>query len=192
MLSHNFRSVQIDQVEEDQNIFGVIVPKGFVNISQMCQAHNKLLNEYFRNKDTLSFFIAFLEAEIHSPSGTGIILADNHSTFRSAKELGLASGILIETKNAIGGKASIFAHYELAIDVARWISPELRVWSNRVLRLVVEGDFQALTLEAKQTQEKIQNLLAKFDNIWEIRRSKTISAYWLVEGGAIRWLETRA
>lgn len=155
MIIHNFNKKLIQQSETEIDIFGVIVPKGFVNLTQMCKVNpKKKFNDYLRLKSTLEYLIVLSDAETYTESGTGILASDNHAGSSSSLEFGVSSGLLIVTKDAIGGDADIFGHYEVAVDLAQWISPEFRVWANRVLHLVIEDKVK--TIEFDDAQRNLQ------------------------------------
>lgn len=174
LIPHRFNDKEILQASEGEDINGVFVPKGYVNVSQICRVGKKMLKDYLKNKSTLSFFAALVEAESQSQDGRRILPPDNHSTFSGSKTFGISSGLLVEVLDEIGGSGCVYAHPEVAIDVTQWVSPEFRVWANRTLRLILQGDFgEGLTDEAKQAKERLEK-------IWQEAREETKETFWFL------------
>lgn len=157
--SHSFQvgssNFTIKQTEGEVDVNGTKIPHGYVNVSNMCSVGSKQLKDYLKNKDSLSYFEAIVEYETQVADGMRILLPDNHGSFSDSKEYGIQSGLLIETKDAIGGSGEVYAHIEIALDVARWISPVLRMWCNKTVLLVMRGEFIAATPAAVEAQEEL-------------------------------------
>ena len=172
IISHDFKGKAIEQTGSATHINSATIPKGYVNLSQMCKAGGKRLVDYLqKDKKRLSFFenvTKIIAVETHSPSEVSIITSDNHNVSGGCLLLGIQSGLLIETCNAIGGKGDIYGHPQIALSVATWISPELEAWAGYTLLLVIRGDFQALTEEARQAQGKL-------DETWDKLRATGIA-----------------
>lgn len=171
IISHIFNGKAIDQTNATTDINGINIPKGYVNLSQMCKAGGKRLVDYLtKDKKRLSYFekvVEIIAVETHNPSGVSIITPDNQAFSGTCLEFGVQSGLLIETKNAIGGDGDTYGHPQIAISVATWLSPAFEAWAGYTLLLVIRGDFQALTEEAKQAQ-------AKLDETWDKLRATGI------------------
>ena len=185
IIPHNFNDKAIGQTSSETDINGVTIPKGYVNLSQMCKVNpKKKLNDYLSNLNTLDYLIALSEnpmAETYSPPGGRIPVSDNHEGSSSALVFGLKSGLLIRTYDKIGGQGDIYSQIEIAIHAAQWISPQLAVWANRTLRLVINGEFKALTEEAKQAEKELQVR-------WEKIRSGTIVTRRTLTDSIQEWL----
>jgi hypothetical protein len=160
IIPHNFNGKAIEQTSSETVLNGVTIPKGYVNLSQMCKAGGKRLVDYLtKDKKRLSYFHAvlrILEAGTYSPSGVIIITPDNHAGFNDCLGFGITSGLLIQTRDAIGGDAGVYGHPQIAISVASWISSEFEAWAGYTLLLVLSGEFKALTEEAKQAEKELQ------------------------------------
>jgi hypothetical protein len=118
MLTHLWRDSEINQMAQDGEVRKYAIPKGYVNASQMAKANKKLLADYMRLKSTTEY----LQALVHD---MGIPI----------------SSLVIE----ISGRASsqgTWVHPEIAIDIARWVSVEFRVWANRTLTKVMIAEAQ--------------------------------------------------
>ncbi|MDM9580101.1 KilA-N domain-containing protein [Nostoc sp. GT001] len=124
MLTHSWRDSEIQQMPQDGEIGKYSIPKGYVNATQMAKANKKLLADYIRLKSTTEY----LQALSHD---MGIPI----------------SSLVIE----ISGRASsqgTWIHPEIAIDLARWVSVEFRIWANRTLMKVM------LTSQVEPVQEQ--------------------------------------
>jgi len=170
---HQFGDVLIYQANGEIEMPGKFIPHGYVNVSQLCLVKKKRLSDYLSNKLTLSYFQELVKVETATQSGAAIIQPDNHSTCSDAKEYGIKSGLLIETKDVSGGNVAVFVHPEVAIDVASWISPKMKVWANKTIRAVTNGDFKALTPDAAKAQAELQK-------VWDELRSVTKETFWFV------------
>lgn len=80
---------------------------GFVNATAMCQANGKRLNNYLRCERTTAYMAAL------------------------AADAGIPAQDLVDLR--LGGtptKQGTWVHPRLAVDIARWISPEFAVWMD--------------------------------------------------------------
>jgi hypothetical protein len=168
IISHIFNGKTIDQANDTTDINGINIPKGYVNLSQMCKAGGKRLVDYLtKYKKRLTYFeevFKIVSAETQYWSEVRIITSDHHAFSGGCLEFGVQSGLLIETTNIIGGRGDVYGHPQIAISVATWISPTFEAWAGYTLLLVIRGDFQLLTEEAKQVQ-------AQLDEHWKKLRA---------------------
>lgn len=116
---------------------------GYTNLTEMCKTNpKKKLADYLRLSTTKEYFSGLeksLEVDMGNPVSSVVITIQ-----------GSFSGI--STSQGTWG------HPEVAIDLARWISIPFRIWANRVLLKVVQGDYQALTPEAELAMKKLTEL----------------------------------
>jgi len=187
IIPHNFNGKAIEQTFSETVINGVKIPKGYVNLSQMCKVNpKKRIKDYLKNDNSLDYLIALSETlttVTYTPPGGGILPPDNHAGSSPALLFGLKSGLLIKTYDAIGGDSDLYCQIEIAIHAAQWISPQFAVWANRTLRLVISGEFKALTDEAKQAQKALQK-------IWEEIRSGSVVTRRTLTDAIKAYLET--
>ena len=153
IIQHNFDDVYISQTDEDMVIGDYEIPKGYVNLTEMCKCNSKKkLNDYLRLDSTKEYIPALaksLEVETGIPPAPMVIIVQ-----------GSFSGI-----STLQGT---WGHIEVAIDLARWISIPFRIWANRVLRYVLNNEFEALTEEAEKAKLKL-------DGLWKEVRISGIS-----------------
>ncbi|MCG6137186.1 MAG: KilA-N domain-containing protein [Nostoc sp. LLA-1] len=154
MLTHFWRDSEINQMPQDGQIGKYSIPKGFVNGTQMCKANNKFLADYTKLKSTKQYLQA---------------LSNDMKI--------LISSLVIEVQGH-GSEQSTWIHPEIAIDLARWVSVEFRIWANRTLMKVIMGiesvqqqsmtQVQLLAAIAQQMTEQEQRLLKKQQQQTEI------------------------
>ncbi|MBD2492564.1 KilA-N domain-containing protein [Aulosira sp. FACHB-615] len=113
MLIHFWRDSEINQMAQDGQIGKYTIPKGYVNGTQMCKANGKFLADYTKLKSTKQYLQAL-------SNDMKIII----------------SSLVIEIQ-AHGSEQSTWLHPEIAVDLARWVSVEFRVWANRTLTKII-------------------------------------------------------
>lgn len=148
IVSHMFNGGVFCQLTEDTQIGTKLIPKGYVNLTAMCKSQGKKLAQYNRLASSKPYWEA-LSAEVHIPT----------------------SVLMIEVEGSGKGNdqtvQGTWGHVQIAIDVAQWISPQFRVWANRVLLHIINDEYQALTPEAEIAKRRVQQ-------IWEEVRAAGI------------------
>ena len=148
---HQFGTIFIFQATEDITLKdGRIIPKGYVNATQMCKANNKRLDNWLRRKDIKELIDAYSKAPSDVRYPEIIPIDGSDYDFQGT-----------------------WFSYELAINLTPWLSTEFAVWAARNLRYVIEGNFKALTPEAEEAQRKLQE-------IWANLRSATKETFWFL------------
>jgi hypothetical protein len=90
---------------------------GWVNATQMAKAFGKRTENFLRT-DSAKAFIAALEADLAVSTVT-------------PKSVTVRQG---------GIEQGTWMHPDLALEFARWLSPEFAIWTNRVIRRVLAGN----------------------------------------------------
>jgi len=90
---------------------------GWVNATQMAQAFGKRTNDFLRQASAFEF-VAALKEDL---SKTGFPVLEVCTVHHG----GIAPGT--------------WMHPDLALEFARWLSPEFAIWTNRVIRKVLSG-----------------------------------------------------
>ena len=91
---------------------------GFINLTQMCSANNKRLDNWLRLKQTQEY-IASLECSLRSEESLLKVVKGNFSN---------------------GQQQGTWGHPLLAINLSRWISPSFAVWCDaNIFVLIAEG-----------------------------------------------------
>jgi hypothetical protein len=112
IVKHQFEDHAIGQREQD----------GYVNLTQLCKAGGKLVGHYLE-LDSTKELLSALSLNI------GKTILSNHA----------GSGSLVETLKGGNKAAGTWAHPEVAIDCAQWVSVKLRIWANRTLVKIISG-----------------------------------------------------
>ncbi|MBD2505579.1 KilA-N domain-containing protein, partial [Anabaena azotica] len=113
MLTHEWRDSEINQMALDEQIGKHSIPKGYVNATQMAKANQKLLADYMRLKSTTEYLQAL------------------------SQDMGIPiSSLIIEISGRTYSQGT-WVYPEIAIDIARWVSVEFRIWANRTLMKVM-------------------------------------------------------
>jgi glutaredoxin 2 len=113
MLTHFWHDSEINQMPQDGEIGKYAVPKGYVNASQMCKANGKFLADYTKLKSTKQYLQAL------------------------SNDMKILISLLVIDIQGYGSEQSTWIHPEIAIDLARWVSVEFRIWANRTLMKVM-------------------------------------------------------
>lgn len=142
IIYHDFDGFSISQTVETTKIGNAIVPAGYVNLTELCRAGGKKLSGYLRLSGTQEFISVFNETLKQE------VLID-------------ASPSIIIIQGSFAGVSTLqgsWGHFDVAMDVARWISTPFRIKANRVLSQVITGNFKALTPEAELAMKKLIEL----------------------------------
>ena len=164
IVQHDFQGKTISQTSEETLIANTVVPKGYVNLTDMCKANGKKLGHYLSLKTTQEYITAF-EKSLKVDIGITI------------------PPVIITIQGSYSGISTFqgtWGHIEIAIDLAKWINVDFRIWANKVLVHVIQGNVKALTPEAELAMEKLNNLWEQIrQHGKETRRTLTdaIAAY---------------
>lgn len=137
---HDYSDFAFPQAQTETKLGKRTVPTGYVNATAMCKGAGKKLNDWSRLKRSKAYLEA-LSSETGIPVSQLIITID------------------IDGQSGLQGS---WAHPEVAISIAAWISPKFEVWANRTLRLVVAGDFTPKTADAAIAQSQLKQ---RYDRI---------------------------
>lgn len=126
LIKHDYKGSAISQREKDN----------YVNLTQMCKAGEKLVADYLR-LDSTNEYLSALSVE------TGIPITSEDKT------LGL-----VEVKKGGNQTQGTWAHPEVAIDCARWVNVDLRIWANRTLVQIINGQHAQAQPQVPAAQTK--------------------------------------
>ncbi len=107
---------------------------GFINLTQMCQVNDKRLDNYFRLQQTQAYIDVLQNS--------------------------LTSEVVCAEEGVNGGT---WGHPTLAINLARWISPEFSVWCDMVIFDVMKNvsiqhqDFAFLGEPVERSHEEVSD-----------------------------------
>lgn len=138
IIQHEFEGKIISQTSEDTWIGKYLIPRGYVNLTKMCSTNGKKLSGYLRLVGTKEYIQA---------------LEDN---IKNDVQIN-ASSVVIQVEG-YGSTQSTWGHIEIALDLAKWVNTDFRIWANRALSLVIRGEYKALTPEAELAAQKLNKL----------------------------------
>lgn len=171
IVPHTFNDREIDQLSEDTLIGGVMVPKGYVNATQMCKANGKRWVKYTQNSKTEPF----LEALSHE---TGCAIRNNpvdpEKVYGSGKGFQTHPPLVIAIQGGSPEYQGTWVNHKVAMHLAQWLSPQFAAWAAITLSNLIEGNYKALTEEAAIAESKLQEAWLKVRTEGkETRRSLT-------------------
>ena len=135
IIAHSFNEIGIAQLSEEATIGGKNIPKGYVNATQMCKVGKKQFKHWNETKRSSNFLEAL------------------------SRSVGIPTDLLIVSNSeGLNDERGTWVHPKVATSIASWISPEFEVWASDVLLRVINGEFQTLTEEAKEAQQKLKLL----------------------------------
>jgi len=163
VIPHYFKGNVIYQASATVEISDIQIPASYSNASHICKANGKLWADYKRLKSTKAYWEAL------------------------ALDMGIAiSRLVIEIEGRPEGDASLqgtWTHPNITMDLAQWVNIEFRIWANKTLNAVVNGDFAPLTAEAELVQQKLQEL-------WLEMRSASKAAFWTLSDATKLYIES--
>lgn len=92
---------------------------GWVNATQMAKPFRKKANDFLRI-DATKAFVAALCADVGKSGNPDLVVATRHG----------------------GSAPGTWMHPDLALEFARWLSPEFAIWCNRTIRRIMSGEAQ--------------------------------------------------
>jgi hypothetical protein len=120
----------------------------FVNLTELCAAFNKRPSHFLDLKSTADYMAA-LAADTGLAATSKVDL--NCRDSRQLKSSG--ESLLITSEGRYG--SGTWAHPDLAIECARWLSPAFAIWCNRIIRALLAGRVYA-TAEDKPALKRIE------------------------------------
>lgn len=94
---------------------------GFVNLGELCATHGKRFGNWSRLQSSVEYIDAVAK-----------------DLTQSGSQIREPSNLIIPDTDASGGSAGTWGHPLIALEVARWISPEFGVWCNRNIKTLME------------------------------------------------------
>jgi hypothetical protein len=123
--------------------------EAYVNLTHLCAAFDEKPVHFLRLEATQRFIAALAadtglppESEVRNPHFTRGLVHAVRGNFADAREQGT------------------WAHPDLALECARWLSPEFAIWTNRVIRRVLSGqvaEFQSAAMLRASAKAKAED-----------------------------------
>lgn len=136
LIPHNYQSAVI-----------TFTGDAYVNLTEMCAAFDKLPYAFLRLEATQRFLIA--------------LAADTGRSFNCVDSTQLESDGLVVTMRGRHNSGT-WAHPDLALECARWLSPEFAIWTNRIIRGVLAGVSEADHAYAARLEAEKQTKWASY------------------------------
>lgn len=149
IILHKVNSKIVEQLAEETQLNNIAVPRGYVNLTAMCKAHNKRLDNYLRLKATQ----AFVEETC--------IVTSLSRNLLIIKILGRGDVISQGT----------WGHPNVAIHLAQWLSPKFAALASEAIVKVMTGqDTGNVRKQLNQEAYKLMdvNLAAYHDRLSEV------------------------
>jgi hypothetical protein len=140
-----------------------------VNLTEMCSAFKTTPAQFLRLEATKRFMVA--------------LAADTGLSFNCAESAQLNCALVTTVEGRYGG--GTWAHPDLALECARWLSPEFAIWTNRSIRKLLSGECQHNAQDVR-TLARLQSRLKEVtEEAVQIRRR--ITRMTLVAGNVSVW-----
>ena len=126
-------------IKHDYN--GLAIPQrddGYVSLTVMSQAGKKKVNDYLRLKSTKEYLEAFSES-----TGIPVDLL-----------------IVVNESEGSNDNRGTWAHPEIAIDFAKWVNVDFRIWANRTLRQVISEGSDSVALPVVKQSDAVEESTA--------------------------------
>lgn len=106
IVTHDWNSKLISQVQSETQIANYQVPAGYVNATEMCKAGGKLWGNYKKAKRTRQYWQAL------------------------ANDMQIGISFLVIEVEGYGNIQGTWVHPDIAVHLAQWVSVEFEVWAN--------------------------------------------------------------
>lgn len=147
----------------------------FVNLTEMCSAFGKRPAKFLELDSTQRFLVALA-------ADTGLSLDSKCPNFGHLKSL------VCTVRGQHGG--GTWAHPDLALECARWLSPEFAIWTNRTIRRLLSGEGMHAAQDFRELARINCRLAELTAEAAELRRRKIRMTR--VEANVSLWAYTQA
>lgn len=147
-----------------------------INLTVMCAAFKTSPSQFLRLEGTQRFMVALaadtglsLESDVQNPHITSSLLTTLKGNFADGQQQGT------------------WAHPDLALECARWLSPEFAIWTNRTIRRLLSGeclhsaqDVRALArmeCRIKELNEDLRQLRRRMGRMTHVEGNVSVWAY---------------
>jgi hypothetical protein len=160
-----------------------------VNLTEMCAAFGKRPAKFLELESTRRFIVALaadtgLSLDFNYPNSGQLNCAESpYLESSKCPESGHLKNLLVTLRGQHGG--GTWAHPDLALECARWLSPEFAIWTNRAIRKLLSGECQHNAQDVR-TLARLQSRLKEInEEAVQIRRR--ITRMTLVAGNVSVW-----
>lgn len=121
-------SREVNGIEVEQR-----VSDGFINVTAMCVAHGKELNDWFTTQDTFDLFLA-LSQDLGTEFKTGEFRDLVISRLSASKYSKMFPGLVLSKRGSPEAGGGTWLHPDLAIQLAQWCSKPFAIQVSRWIR----------------------------------------------------------
>lgn len=115
----------------------------WVNLTSLCKVFGKPAPYYFLRLPATKTFIAALEQHLRDTGAPNESVRENRVLPADAMEANSENHYSVfMTLKGGSGLQGTWAHPDLALECARWISPEFAIWCNQVVRKILSGEVE--------------------------------------------------
>lgn len=136
----------------------------YVNLTQLCAAFNTAPAQFLR-LDAAKQFLVALAAD------TG--LSSNYADSAQLKPDENPAGLIVTLRGR--HNSGTWAHPDLALECARWLSPEFAIWTNRIIRGIMSAqvphpamDYRQISKLESQAREMARTAQATRQRIYDV------------------------
>lgn len=134
------------------------VKDGFINGTAMCTAHNKKINDWFRNQDTLELFLTLavdLDPNFKDENSRNLDL----SRLSATKYGKMFPNLVISKSGSPETGGGTWLHPTLAIQLAQWCSPRFAIQVSRWVQEWMTSGYNPIQLEADEDRVRVRDSL---------------------------------
>ena len=131
---------------------------GFINGTAMCIAHNKKINDWFRNQDTLELFVA-LAVDLDPDFNYGISRNLEISRLSASKYSKMFPNLIISRSGSPETGGGTWLHHTLAIQLAQWCNKPFAIQVSRWVQEWMTSAYNPIQLEADADRVRARNYL---------------------------------
>ena len=134
------------------------VKDGFINGTAMSTAHNKKINDWFRNQDTLDLFIALaidLDPNFNYDNSRNLDL----TRLSGAKYSRIFPDLVVSRSGSPETGGGTWLHPTLAIQLAQWCSPAFAIQVSRWVQEWMTSGYNPIQLEADADRVRVRDSL---------------------------------
>lgn len=168
----------------------------YVNLTEMCAAFGRSPHHFLQLSSTLQYITA-LAADTGMACGgeDSIVIAGFPRSLNGPevmRDFPASLLVTIKGQHSDGRAQGTWAHPELALECAAWLSPTLKIWMNRTIRAILNGELIHPAMDKedlKEREARIEGLKNKTavekDRFWQaqvVEGSVCLQAYFLAFG----------
>jgi hypothetical protein len=126
---------------------------GFINATEMCVAHGKLLKDWFSNQSTIDILHALAEE-------MGLEVKEGNSPLSNVSAVSsVYPKLVVSRRGSPSSGGGTWVHPDLAIQLAQWCSPRFAIQVSRWVREWMTSAYNPIQLEADADRVRMRDTL---------------------------------